>query len=162
MATRTKATRTQATRTIGNSYKGNSYTGNSYTGNSYNRQLVQLATRIYTYSIDGDKKSKKVPNAKAQEILARYKLSPSEGASSVENQQIRVVSRFVNEALICLEEGIISSPSDGDVASIVFGLGFPPFWGGPFRFVDLYGAQKLIKHMERYGNIYSAVQFASC
>ncbi|KAL3075974.1 hypothetical protein niasHT_037227 [Heterodera trifolii] len=65
---------------------------------------------IYTYSIDDGKKSKKVPNAKAQEILARYKLSPSEGASSVEDQQIRVVSRFVNEALICLEEGIISSP----------------------------------------------------
>ncbi|KAL3075970.1 hypothetical protein niasHT_037223 [Heterodera trifolii] len=116
---------------------------------------------IYTYSIDGSKKAKKVPNVKAQEILARYKLSPSEGASSVEDQQIRVVSRFVNEALICLEEGIISSPSDGDVAS-VFGLGFPPFWGGPFRFVDLYGAQKLIKHMERYGNIYSAVQFKPC
>ncbi|KAL3080446.1 hypothetical protein niasHT_038883 [Heterodera trifolii] len=112
---------------------------------------------IYTYS----EKSKNVPNSKAQKILARYKLSPSEGASSVEDQQIRVVSRFVNEALICLEEGIISSPSDGDVAS-VFGLGFPPFWGGPFRFVDLYGAQKLIKHMERYGNIYSAVQFKPC
>uniref|UniRef100_A0A183C806 Trifunctional enzyme subunit alpha, mitochondrial n=1 Tax=Globodera pallida TaxID=36090 RepID=A0A183C806_GLOPA len=116
---------------------------------------------IYTYSTEGSKKSKKLPNVKAQEILARYQLTPSEGASSVEDQQIRVVSRFVNEALICLEEGIITSPSDGDVAS-VFGLGFPPFWGGPFRFVDLYGAQKLVKQMERYGNIYTAVQFQPC
>uniref|UniRef100_A0A914H7H5 enoyl-CoA hydratase n=1 Tax=Globodera rostochiensis TaxID=31243 RepID=A0A914H7H5_GLORO len=116
---------------------------------------------IYTYSTEGSKKSKKVPNVKAQEILARYQLTPSEGASSVEDQQIRVVSRFVNEALICLEEGIITSPSDGDVAS-VFGLGFPSFWGGPFRFVDLYGAKKLVKQMERYGNIYTAVQFQPC
>lgn len=107
------------------------------------------------------KKQKKVVNEKAIEILKRHQLQPSAGASSVEDMQMRMVSRFVNEALICLQEGILAQPSDGDIAS-VFGLGFPPFWGGPFRFVDLYGADNLVKKMEKYGNIYSNVQFQPC
>ena len=57
------------------------------------------------------KAPKKVVNEKAIEILKRYSLTPPVGAFSVEDQQLRVVCRFVNEALICLEEEIISAPA---------------------------------------------------
>ena len=55
---------------------------------------------------------------------------------------------MLNEALLCLEEGIVDSPSDGDLAAI-FGLGFPPFSGGPFRHIDAQGPEKILKCLMR-------------
>jgi len=64
-----------------------------------------------------------------------------------EEMQYRICLMMVNEAVRCLEEGIISSPRDGDVGAIL-GLGFPPFRGGPFRYVDSEGASSIVDIME--------------
>ena len=59
----------------------------------------------------------------------------------------RCVFAMLNEAARCLEEGIIASPRDGDVGA-VYGIGFPPFRGGPFRYLDTLGIPTVIRALE--------------
>lgn len=61
--------------------------------------------------------------------------------------QQRTVMAMVNEAARCMEEGILRTPRDGDVGA-VFGLGFPPFLGGPFRWMDALGAGEVVDRLE--------------
>ncbi len=62
--------------------------------------------------------------------------------------QERMALIMVGEAVRCLEEGILQSPTDGDLGA-VFGLGFPPFRGGPFRYADRQSPQGLLTRLER-------------
>ena len=79
-----------------------------------------------------------------------YAFTPS-GAQRVtiaaDEMQQRCVLGMVNEAVRCLEEGIIASPRDGDIGA-VFGIGFPPFRGGPFRYIDAVGAGWVVEQLE--------------
>uniref|UniRef100_A0A8C7FTW1 Trifunctional enzyme subunit alpha, mitochondrial n=1 Tax=Oncorhynchus kisutch TaxID=8019 RepID=A0A8C7FTW1_ONCKI len=97
-------------------------------------------------------KSKDV-NPDIEDVLEKYKLTPNPLVSSDSDVQYRLVSRFVNEAVMCLQEGILNGPVEGDIGA-VFGLGFPPCLGGPFRFVDTFGANKLVEKMRRYEEVY--------
>ncbi|XP_063376318.1 trifunctional enzyme subunit alpha, mitochondrial [Cydia fagiglandana] len=105
------------------------------------------------YVYEKGSKNKEI-NQDAIALVKKYSLAPL-GANTVEDQQLRMVSRFVNEAVLSLEEKILHSPLEGDVGA-VFGLGFPPFTGGPFRWVDQFGADKLVKKMEEFQGHYGA------
>ena len=59
----------------------------------------------------------------------------------------RCVLQMINEAALCLQEGILRSPRDGDIGA-VFGLGFPPFLGGPFRYIESLGAAEIKRRLE--------------
>ena len=69
----------------------------------------------------------------------------------LEEVQMRCALSFVNEAVRCLGDGVLRSPRDGDVAA-VFGLGFPAFRGGPFRYVDTLGAPDVLRRVQSYAD----------
>ncbi len=67
----------------------------------------------------------------------------------------RLALLMVNEAVWCLDEGIIASARDGD-AGAVLGLGFPPFRGGPFRYADAVGARSLVERLTELADAHGA------
>lgn len=69
--------------------------------------------------------------------------------------QMRCSLAFVNEAIRAYGDGILRSPRDGDIGAI-FGLGFPPFRGGPFRWVDAEGAEKVLSKLRAYEQRFGA------
>ncbi len=63
----------------------------------------------------------------------------------------RLMLLMVNEAAHCLQEEIIASAVDGDVGAVL-GIGFPPFLGGPFRYVDRAGAADVVGRLFAYAS----------
>ncbi len=61
--------------------------------------------------------------------------------------QERLFLAMVNEAVYTLQEGVIQSTRDGDVGA-VFGIGFPPFLGGPFFYLNQQGSTQVLSRIE--------------
>jgi 3-hydroxyacyl-CoA dehydrogenase/enoyl-CoA hydratase/3-hydroxybutyryl-CoA epimerase len=101
-----------------------------------------------------DEKGKKVRGQVDDKIydfyggLARKKIDSNE-------IQMRCGMMMVNEAALCLQENIIETPLDGDIGA-VFGLGFPPFRGGPFRYIDTLGAQETVHILKELSDKFGA------
>lgn len=96
------------------------------------------------------KRPKREMNSDAIALVRKYGGSTKK-TSSREDIQKRLTYRMINEAIYCLQEGILSRPLDGDIGA-VFGLGFPPFLGGPFRYVDQLGAQSIVDDLQRFSD----------
>jgi len=94
------------------------------------------------------------------DILGRYQISPR-GSHAPEDIKFRLATRLVNESVLCLQESILNSPLDGDIGA-VFGIGFPPCLGGPFRFLDSFGANKLVDKMRRFQDTVLPEPFEPC
>jgi 3-hydroxyacyl-CoA dehydrogenase/enoyl-CoA hydratase/3-hydroxybutyryl-CoA epimerase len=117
-----------------------------------NRKGRKNARGFYLYGAAGKKGKKggKLVDTSVYGVLGLGTPDPhAKPRIAVEEIQMRCSLQLVNEALHCFGEGILRSARDGDVGAI-FGLGFPPFRGGPFRYVDSLGAGEVLKRIRGY------------
>ncbi len=101
------------------------------------------------------KKKKEVDES----VYALLGITPAQKLNKEEIAE-RCSMLMLNEAVICLEEGIVKSARDGDIGAI-FGIGFPPFTGGPFRFMDSMGIASVVSKMKTLEQKYGE-RFAPC
>jgi 3-hydroxyacyl-CoA dehydrogenase / enoyl-CoA hydratase / 3-hydroxybutyryl-CoA epimerase len=69
--------------------------------------------------------------------------------------QERLGLGMINEAVRCLEDGILRSARDGDVGAVM-GIGFPPFRGGPFWYLQQVGADRVLARLRELESRYGA------
>jgi 3-hydroxyacyl-CoA dehydrogenase/enoyl-CoA hydratase/3-hydroxybutyryl-CoA epimerase/enoyl-CoA isomerase len=113
---------------------------------------------FYAYTTDKRGRPKKAPSEDINSLLE----SVSKPAQSFDDDTIiqRMMIPMINEVVLCLEEGIIATPQEADMA-LVYGLGFPPFRGGVFRYLDSIGIDNYVvmaKQYESLGAMYKVPQ----
>jgi enoyl-CoA hydratase/long-chain 3-hydroxyacyl-CoA dehydrogenase len=110
---------------------------------------------FFTYSGKKDKKIGPEVTAYLKEFTGGKVCNMSEV-----DIQDRIATRLVNEAAKCLEDEIIENPVAGDIG-LVFGIGFAPFKGGPFRYLDAVGVTKYVDRMNGFADTLGE-QFEPC
>ena len=105
---------------------------------------------FYTYVEDKKGKPKKVFDESILELLAPVLGETRE--FSAEEIIARCMIPMCNEVVRCLEEGIVDTAAEADMA-LVFGVGFPPFRGGALRYIDTVGLANFVELADKYKDI---------
>ncbi|ART80527.1 fatty acid oxidation complex subunit alpha FadB [Oceanisphaera avium] len=102
---------------------------------------------FYAYAPDRKGKLQKELDPQSATLLAAVAGEPQEFSS--EDIIARMMIPMINEVVLCLDEGIIGSPAEADMA-LVYGVGFPPFHGGVFRYLDNMGLNEYVALADQF------------
>ncbi|MEM6304768.1 MAG: 3-hydroxyacyl-CoA dehydrogenase NAD-binding domain-containing protein [Pseudomonadota bacterium] len=92
-----------------------------------------------------------VPNPRIAELIAAEQAEL--GLTPLDFTDAEIVRRYmcamVNEAAKVVGEGIARRPLDVDM-TLLFGYGFPRYWGGPLKWADIQGLDAVLADIETY------------
>lgn len=110
---------------------------------------------FYKYALDKKGKLAKTADAATLDVLKTVVDSPK----AFDDQEIidRMMLALCNETVRCLEDNIVATPSEADMAMIM-GIGFPPFRGGPCRYIDQFGVQNYLALCDKYASLGKAYE----
>lgn len=120
-----------------------------------NRLGQKNGTGFYKYETDKKGKPKKSIDPEAYKLLK----SVQDESKEFDEQEIidRLMVAFCNETVRCLEDNIVASASEADMAMLM-GLGFPPFRGGPCRYIDQVGVSQFVALCDKYAHLGKAYE----
>ena len=109
----------------------------------------------YKYELDKKGKLAKTADAATLDVLKAVVDAPK----AFDDQEIidRMMLALCNETVRCLEDNIVATPSEADMAMIM-GIGFPPFRGGPCRYIDQFGVQNYLALCDKYASLGKAYE----
>lgn len=125
-----------------------------------NQRLGQKNDKgFYVYALDKKGKKAKTVDPTSYELIAPMVTGEKR---EFDSQEIidRMMIAFCNETVRCLEDNIVATPNEADMAMIM-GVGFPPFRGGPCRHIDQVGVAEFVAKCDQYahlGKAYDAPQ----
>ena len=108
------------------------------------------AKGFYDYAPDKSGRIKKVPSEEAYQLLAPHVAERRD--FEAEEIIARTMIPMAIEMARCLEEGIVGSAAEADMA-LIYGLGFPVFRGGVFRWVDSIGIKEFCAMADKYADL---------
>jgi 3-hydroxyacyl-CoA dehydrogenase/enoyl-CoA hydratase/3-hydroxybutyryl-CoA epimerase/enoyl-CoA isomerase len=90
-----------------------------------------------------------------------YKMIADVAGERVEFEKEDIIARMMLPMAIemarCLEEGIVGTAAEADLA-VLFGVGFPPFRGGLFRWMDTVGLAHIAEMSEKFAHLGKAYE----
>ena len=104
----------------------------------------------YKYELNEKGKPAKLVDVEAVALLE----SIAGPAHQVDAAEIvdRLLVSMAMEMVRCLEEGIVASPAEADMA-LIYGVGFPAFRGGICRWMDEEGLQSIVDRGDKYAHL---------
>jgi len=118
----------------------------------YNANRLGQKNGVGFYDHGKDKRGRpsKTPAQVAIDMIAEH-AAPAQ-TFSPEEVIARLMIPMANESIRCLEEGIVASPAEADMA-LLYGIGFPPFRGGIFRYIDTMGLANFVELADKYAHL---------
>ncbi|HIO67948.1 MAG TPA: 3-hydroxyacyl-CoA dehydrogenase [Flavobacteriales bacterium] len=129
------------------------------TGKKYKGKAVEIVNQFMEELNRPGKKAKKgfyeYPDGEKKFLWPELKkLYPeAEEPFDIEEVKKRLLYRQAVEAVRAHEDNVITSAVDGDIGSIL-GIGFPPYTGGAFSFIDWIGLEEFVSECSRLADQY--------
>ncbi|MEW6999690.1 fatty acid oxidation complex subunit alpha FadB [Colwelliaceae bacterium BS250] len=105
---------------------------------------------FYEHTKDKRGRPQKVASSSSLELLSAICTAKTEFS----NDEIiaRTMIPMINETIRCLEEGVVDTAAEADMG-LIYGLGFPPFRGGPIRYLETVGLSAFIEMADKYAHL---------